>query len=265
MTVIELANLSDASYSNKQAVKVDIRHRKMVPVGSAVKPVGFDINAFSTAMSTPAVMPGMNQTLMRWEETTEKVEWKLKTTWSNAVGFSASFYEKGKEQVLAFRGTDDLFDGLVDDAMIGLGAAPMQALAALVVAQVGGLKQSAYITGHSLGGALAVIAAAQTGRAAVTFNAPGVMDSCMLVSGVGLSKGVKGLFEMMARCVANARVWNVRIGGDVVSSKLTTGSQPGRTKVITAAECGYNALCLHSMSTILGKMGEPEYNEALEL
>ena len=143
--------------------------------------------------------------------------------------------------MLAFRGTDDLFDGLVDDAMIGLGAAPMQALAALVVAQVGGLKQSAYITGHSLGGALAVIAAAQTGRAAVTFNAPGVMDSCMLVSGVGLSKGVKGLFEMMARCVANARVWNVRIGGDVVSSKLTTGSQPGRTKVITQQD-GMNAV-----------------------
>jgi putative lipase involved disintegration of autophagic bodies len=39
-----------------------------------------------------------------------------------------------------------------------------------------------YLAGHSLGGALAIIAAARYKLPSVTFNAPGVMDSCVLSS-----------------------------------------------------------------------------------
>ena len=87
----------------------------------------------------------------------------------------------------------------------------------------------------------------------------------MLVSGAGMSKGVKGLFEMMARCVANARVWNIRMAGDQVSSWLT-GAQPGKTSTLSAAQCGLNVYCRHQMKTVLAQVGgKDEYHEALEL
>jgi tetrahydromethanopterin S-methyltransferase subunit D len=113
---------------------------------------------------------------------------------------------------------------------------------------------------------LAVITAAFSGKAAVSFNAPGVMDSCLAISTMGLAKGVQGLFEMINRCVVNQRVQNIKIGGDPVSEKLITGRQPGTTKVITAAGCGINPLCLHSMSTIVkNMMSDRQYHVPLSL
>lgn len=274
MTAYELARLSLAAYGNDKIVSVTIRHRKATSAPALspnLPPAGhsfFVPNVLRVAGSTPALSRGVGQSFLNApvQEIQETVTWTRRSTWTNRMGFCAAFFEKGEEQALVYRGTDDLFDGLVDDSSIALGGAPLQTLPALLVAQVGGLKAGGYIAGHSLGGALAVIAAAHSGRPAVTFNAPGVMDGCILVSGTGLASGVEGFLAMVARCVFNQRLRNIRIGGDLVSSWLTTGRQPGRTTTLSAAQCGLDALCRHQMRTVLAQM-EPrdEYHAKLSL
>lgn len=98
----------------------------------------------------------------------------------DSSGFAADIYEDENGRItLVFRGTEDWPDWT--NANLPQGAflpSRQYALAADLARQV----QSAYperditITGHSLGGGLAVLASSVTGFPAVTFNAAGVRD-----------------------------------------------------------------------------------------
>jgi len=195
-----------------------------------------------------------------------KASWQRRTKWINRVGFYAALFESGSgASVLIFRGTDDLWDGIVDDGTIALGGMPPQALAALQVVGSCASKQNLSLAGHSLGGALALIAAAHSGLPAVTFNAPGVMDSCVVSARPG--KGLRAFLQTVARCAINSRVRNVRIDGDPVSSFFTTGFQVGRgASALSAPQCGLDPLCRHGIRTCIAAVRrEPRNYEEIKL
>jgi len=166
------------------------------------------------------------------------------------LGFQACVYKQiTGPSVLAIRGTDDAWDGLVDDVQIASGWMPPQARLAIDKARP---LRGAWVTGHSLGGALAVITASHAGLPAVSFNAPGVMDACVQSSAFAMAQGPKAFFAVVQRCVAGTNIRNIRIAGDLVSSFFTTGLQSGRTAEHSAPACGsLDALCRHEMDTVL--------------
>jgi len=188
--------------------------------------------------------------------------WRLRKSWEGVfTGFTAGVYaiDRQPDTVLAFAGTDSLWDILIDDAQIFAGQVPQQALQAIAVAR----QQSGnvYLTGHSLGGALAIIAAAHTGAPAVTFNAPGVMDSCVRSTILQTKNGLAALIAAVQRCVGGSRILNIRIAGDPVSSAITTGLQSGTTRPsYSAAQCGLNALCRHGMATCIDAVRREKRN-----
>jgi hypothetical protein len=231
-SIVELSELCDAAYYDRSPVRFRHRQPEVVPQN----PFPFATTRFPAPVCRATVV----------EET---VSWNRPRSWQNRLGFFAASYERpGGGVVLAFRGTDDLWDGLLDDTSIAMGGVPPQVLAACAVARSAGLGSQAYLTGHSLGGALALIVAAREGLPAVTFNAPGVMDSC--IQSADLSGGVRGFFNMVARCVANNRVRNIRMDWDPVSSVFTTGLQAGGGRqTYSAAQCGLDALCRHGIRT----------------
>lgn len=194
----------------------------------------------------------------------EATTWTRAAYWKSGYFYAAHFTAPGggpfpsyKQSVLAFRGTDDLYDALIDDAIIGLaGQMPPTFLAAMNIPH----DDETILTGHSLGGALAILMAEYKTDASrfkhpttVTFNAPGVMDSSeatlSLLKGRSILPTRKPWFRALMGRLSNPYVYNYRINGDPVSSFFTTGSQPGATKTISAPECGVNLLCLHGMAT----------------
>ena len=205
----------------------------------------------SSRGSLPAPMAGRAGPACPVPDRDEVVTWSRSQAWSNRVGFYAAVFQReGSPSVLVFRGTDDLWDGLVDDVSIGLGGIPPQVLAALEVVRKTRLGSGAVLSGHSLGGALALIVAAHAGLAAVTFNAPGVLDSC--VQSVRWTGGVGRFFAALARCVSNSRVRNVRINGDPVSSLFVTGLQAGASAdSLPGAQCGLDVICRHGIATCI--------------
>ncbi len=100
-----------------------------------------------------------------------------------STGFRAGIYTDGEGRyVLAFSGSNDGKDWLNNLAQgQGLPAAQYgQAVKLASQAQAAfGQNDNLVITGHSLGGGLAGIASAETGTAAVTFNAAGVHDDTL--------------------------------------------------------------------------------------
>lgn len=96
------------------------------------------------------------------------------------IGFSVSaFYNaKTNEYTLAFRGSDDLFDYLHNNIPQNLwGAdAPQYIIADTIAQAIKSIPDDVKInlTGHSLGGGLASLVGAITGKETVTFNAAGV-------------------------------------------------------------------------------------------
>jgi len=185
-----------------------------------------------------------------------KACWSRTQRWTDGNFFAALYAKKGGSAVLAFRGTDDAVDVLMDDSDIAIGQVPPSASDAVRVA--GGISTgNVLLTGHSLGGALAIIAAARYGFAAVTFNAPGVMNSCVVANAFSSAtkNGLSGLIALAGRCFTGSRMINIRIDGDAVSSALTAvlslSLQPGGAKSNPAPQCGLDLLCRHSMSTCI--------------
>lgn len=101
------------------------------------------------------------------------VVWKRTRRWSDGAFFAALYAKPGDDLVLAYRGTvPAAVDDLLDDADIAVGQVPSSASDAVNVA--GPLANGkVFLTGHSLGDALAIIAAGRFSLPAVTFNAPG--------------------------------------------------------------------------------------------
>lgn len=191
--------------------------------------------------------------------------WQRGNVGQTRVGFFAARYTApGCHDVIAIRGSQDAWDFLVDDLIIAGGGIPPQLISTLVFARQIGMNAGTYFTGHSLGGGLAVLAAAHFRKAAVSFNAPGVNDACMAST---LLRG-RNIFRIFQDCALNPRVENVRIEGDLVSSPLTTGLQVGSTqRSLSTNQCGtFDALCRHGMGIVLGEVrANPEFHRPLNL
>jgi fermentation-respiration switch protein FrsA (DUF1100 family) len=185
-----------------------------------------------------------------------KVVWNRAQRWSDGAFFAALYTKPGGNAVLAYRGTDDAVDALQDDTNIAVGQVPPSVNDALNVA--GSLARGQIIlTGHSLGGALSIIAAGRFGLPAVTFNAPGVMNSCVSANAFAAAKndGLSGLIALVGRCFNGSRMKNIRVDGDAVSSPLTSllskSLQSGGAQSYAAAQCGLNLLCRHGIATCI--------------
>lgn len=87
--------------------------------------------------------------------------WRKAAFAYNQVGFYCASYTSDTESVLAFRGTDDFWDGLADDLVIAAGGVPPHVLAAFRTVSAWAAPGASYLTGHSLGGALAILSASQ--------------------------------------------------------------------------------------------------------
>ncbi|NOX43261.1 MAG: hypothetical protein GXP19_05960 [Gammaproteobacteria bacterium] len=128
------------------------------------------------------------------------------------------------EAAFAIRGTDDKHD-LYDIAQIRLSIRPAQLRLAKIAYQAAvsfckdELKPgyTLYLTGHSLGGALAsLLSADHDGLPTVTFNSPGMRNTYTLNVVVLLT--IKNMFDLLS--VKKEKMLHVRSTGDVVS-KLT--------------------------------------------
>jgi hypothetical protein len=263
-TVIELAHLSNLVYGSSPSVKV--------------------------VVAKPPLAPPANP----------EQDWSLSQSRSYSGGFFAAMYKRQDGcRALAFRGTDDLADVFRDDLALAIGRVPPQIEYALAFAREVGLSPQDAVTGHSLGGALALLVAAAGNHPAVTFNAPGVADSCARVAASELGRR---MLRMMQRCGGFRRVLNIRIGGDPVSSPWITGDQVGADElmvtlpdvnsctarsaqqaaragskgmrlgpkagavVAAGAFLGLNALCRHQMETVLAAVQrDPRYFTPISL
>lgn len=241
-TTVDLAELSDAAYGyDDQAIVA-------IPMGQAPSGVG------------------------------TRITWRREDHIAAPNGFFGALYvNEANEYVVAFRGTE-FVDGFGDDVLgddidIALGRMPPQAVNAIAFTDKHS-KHNPILTGHSLGGGLAIIAAARFGLPAVTFNAPGMEDSCQMTaknlqSGDSpVPNGLIAFSRMVAQCESNPRIRNIRIGGDPVSNYFLTGNQPGETTTYRENQCsnysvaGYvtggifgglalQAFCRHKMSTVI--------------
>ncbi|MCF6235296.1 MAG: DUF2974 domain-containing protein [Gammaproteobacteria bacterium] len=155
----------------------------------------------------------------------------------SGLGFSASLFLNVElnEAVLAFRGTDgnagDKSDFLAN-AEIAIRRRPHQLLDAekayTKALDIAGRLQSPYtlyLTGHSLGGALASLLSADNGGLpTVTFNSPGMRN--VFVSGKFYSNILTLLNMYDLASVKKDKMLHIRSTGDVISRM--TGSHIGK-------------------------------------
>lgn len=111
---------------------------------------------------------------------------KIHVEENNKTGFYGEVYKRGNELAVVYRGTDFddgrkefVKDAIVGDLPMGYGIssgqyADAKKLYDKVQKSYGGKR--IILTGHSLGGSLAQLVAAESGRKAVTFNAYGTGD-----------------------------------------------------------------------------------------
>jgi len=136
--------------------------------------------------------------------------WDMKKNWGkfSGYGFYAEAYvSKNDNWVLSIRGSQDKRDYLVDDLQIAINALPLQmkdALDAYYDFIKLPKKSPTFITGHSLGGGLAQLLAAQFTVRTVTFNAPGMAAQANVPS---------------RNADSYRHIHNVRANRDVVSLK----------------------------------------------
>jgi predicted esterase YcpF (UPF0227 family) len=79
------------------------------------------------------------------------------------------------------------------------------------------------VTGHSLGGGVAAIIAAHLQLKAVTFNAPGVSNSCKNLAKVKLLTFQSKYLEYMeaySQCIESTNITNINLEADVVSTRI---------------------------------------------
>lgn len=106
----------------------------------------------------------------------------------NGDGLRAAIFRRGGTVVVAFAGTDPLSLGDINNNVRqGLGLASTQYQSAIRIAmQLSSMVGSGNLefTGHSLGGGLAAIASATTGRYARTFNAAPISNGTLAANGI---------------------------------------------------------------------------------
>lgn len=124
-------------------------------------------------------------------------DWSLVNEYSNEEnGFYSQVYKKGKEVAIVYSGSDDLKDWSTSNIPMAAMRTPRQLSdAQKVYKQVAKHFPSSRIilTGHSLGGSLAQLVSAESGRKAVTFNAYGTGD---LLNDMGYSSHNQRLMDI---------------------------------------------------------------------
>ena len=108
-----------------------------------------------------------------------------------AIAFGKDVDNDGKfdDIVISYRGSDSALDWGIDDLQIALGLIPSQKAGALnfynsiINNDLVSSSVKITLTGHSLGGALTQLVAAETGAYVVTFNAPGMAEQANISTG----------------------------------------------------------------------------------
>ena len=179
-------------------------------------------------------------------------------------GLRTVIYTDGSVFVVAFRGTDNASD-LVEDAQLTFGM--NTAMYPIGEAIVSGVQSHGpvYVTGHSLGGAVAQVVGSRMGLPFVTFNAPGVailasrnmwQANYYAVQARAAGAVASAIFNprqamrdvQSAFSVANGK--NYRLSTDVVSN---TGIHYG--DVITLPAGTANPLDAHRITTMISVLG----------
>jgi len=146
-------------------------------------------------------------------------------------GFQAATFSKAGVTVLVFRGTAQAMD-VAADLKLGTGMNSTYFSAGEAYAASVPPGDNVYVTGHSLGGAIAQVVANRGGYKMVTFNAPGVAvfasrnlpdatvamtavrTAGMLVSGV---RHPMQAYRDVRSAFNSVRGLNIRLSGDAVS------------------------------------------------
>jgi hypothetical protein len=159
-------------------------------------------------------------------------------------GFAAALFrhEARGEHVFAVRGTNQLFwDLIVDDQQIAVGDVPRQfrdAMQAFFQARKESAHTRFYLTGHSLGGGLAMLLAADNELPLVTFNAPGIAgvyrDPIDRFFPLRLRAALRGQIVTWTRR-DDRHVMHIRAEHDPVS--FLTSPKPGPTRSVPITSC----------------------------
>jgi RHS repeat-associated protein len=202
-----------------------------------------------------------------WREVTDEelgAKGLSRDMFSTEAGFSASLYvnDRRQEFALSFRGSDtrEDFEKANFPQAVGVETDQYHRAAELAgrVRDSFGNGSNLTMTGHSLGGGLAAVAAIATGSKAVTMNAAGVHASTLLMAsgGGGLpSNGqtangrriAEALVESSFRAAYSNQITNYHIQGEIVTSLQTLPFVPsaqGR-QVAIPARTSANPLAQH--------------------
>jgi len=159
-------------------------------------------------------------------------KWFGTQTWA---GFYGALYTSGNDAVAAFRGTEfglsmRALQDLATDVDLAMGLWTFQMRHAVRFAQQCQMMAKGkrlYITGHSLGGALALVTSDKLREITVTFNAPGM--SCNAALDFRTTKEVHPgeLAAILQKCVMEHLRLNLRVAYDPVSSPASVCFQSG--------------------------------------
>ncbi|MDH5545046.1 MAG: DUF2974 domain-containing protein [Gammaproteobacteria bacterium] len=211
---------------------------------------------------------------------------------NDSSGFYAGVFshQNGRDMVVAFRGTDDIADG-VEDFGIFLGQYPGQAVQANDILKSWksryGRRRRVYLTGHSLGGGLASLMAYSHELPCVTFNAPGMARTTFpawvpgnIASVLAVGKAVLSPQNHILHIRASYDLVSVGTGprlGIVHNISLSCSAPtrsttealvgavvPGYATVRNLVRAGDFVLCQHSMDNVVGALrGNPRYAQEL--
>jgi len=209
--------------------------------------------------------------------TSELVGWKvIECVYNPITGFEASAYAKDNNIVIATRGSeakniaDFLQDWVLADVIgftMGLNAQlpAMETFISCVVARYGNYYDNIYVTGHSLGGYLALMASSQLVKhglgnkikGVVTFNALGMNTS----AGIGTVLDIDDHINLQH---IRSAIKNYRTNGDVVS---IIGYTPGDDVCIKQAEVlgGWGLLKAHSLVSFVERFSNEQRKPAYKL
>ena len=176
-------------------------------------------------------------------------------------GLEAAVYTRGTAQVVSFKGTTTP-DEVVADAKLGLGMNTTYYWEAEAFVKKYATAAEVYLTGHSLGGAIAQIVGHRRELPFVTFNAPGVglvatkniLYTPPHMTAIRTAGSIFSTFRHPIQAYRDARSVfhknrgiNYRLSGDVVSR---TGVHYGKVKTISGARFGWG-IAQHKMGNMV--------------
>ena len=176
-------------------------------------------------------------------------------------GLRSVIYSNGDVVVVAFRGTDNASD-LVEDAELTMGMNTAMYPIGEAVASGAGSSGPVYVTGHSLGGAVAQVVGKRMELPFVTFNAPGVAllasrnigSAYPLATLARLQGAVNSALRRPGQAISDIRSTfnsvngkNYRLSTDIVSA---TGVHYG--DIVTLPAGTVNPATAHGIATMIG-------------